>query len=209
MAWFLDQPSWGQGVIYGSPLADASGSVSPFFPDIEPNLATDYEAYLNPSINDAHHLGYGHQYHTTPASIPSQWAAIASPSIPNLTNRVTNNLHSAVNQPPIVPASRHPEPKPRTRKKDLSLVIEYATVPVSPSALTNSISNCCLAHTPTLVPPRLSNASGKAAIIQVLSRGSTNLSATFGQFISRPWPITVRWKDATRSVIGMTTSYST
>ncbi|RAO69341.1 uncharacterized protein BHQ10_005353 [Talaromyces amestolkiae] len=129
MAWFLDQPSWGQGVIYGSPLADASGSVSPFFPDIEPNLATDYEAYLNPSINDAHHLGYGHQYHTTPASIPSQWAAIASPSIPNLTNRVTNNLHSAVNQPPIVPASRHPEPKPRTRKKDLSLVIDSYTHP--------------------------------------------------------------------------------
>ena len=198
MAWFPDQPSWGPDEIYGSPLADASGFVSPFIPDIEPTLATEYGVYLNSSTKGAHHLGHGHQYNTTPASVPPQWATISSPSIPNPTTQATDDLHSAFNRPPILPASSHSEPKPQTRKKDSSLVIEYATVSVSPSPPKNSMSNYCLAHTPTLVPLRLSNASGKAATIQVLSSGSMNLFATFGQFISLPWLITVRWKDAAR-----------
>lgn len=147
MAWPLDQPSWEQDQIYGNPLGDAPGLVPLFASDIEPAVATDYGAYLNPSTNDVHPLGHGHQsYRAMSASVPPQWAAIAGPNIPTPITGTMNDPRSAVNQPPIVPDSSHSEPKPRTRKKTSIRVTEYATIPVSPSSPTNSISNRCLAQ---------------------------------------------------------------
>ncbi|KAI7977463.1 hypothetical protein EIK77_007085 [Talaromyces pinophilus] len=182
MAWPLDQPSWEQNQIYGNPLADASGLVPLFLAGVEPAVATDYGAYLNPSTNDVHHLAHGHQsYRAMSASAPPQWAAITGPNIPTLITGTMNDPRSAINQPPIVPAGSHPEPKPRTRKKTSIRVTEYVTIPGSPSSPTNSISNHCLAQSPTTVPPRLSNASGKAATTLALSAESLNFSATFGQ----------------------------
>lgn len=131
MIWLLDQPSWGQDEIYGSSLVDASGLVPPFVPDIESTLATTSEVFLSPFINDAHHLGHGHQCHAMLASVPPQWAATASPNILTPTTGVVNNLPSTIDQPPIVPASSHAEPKTRTRREKSSLFTEYAFTPVS------------------------------------------------------------------------------
>ncbi|KAF3398844.1 hypothetical protein DPV78_007080 [Talaromyces pinophilus] len=184
MAWPLDQPSWEQNQIYGNPLADASGLVPPFLAGVEPAVATDYGAYLNLSTNDVHHLAHGHQsYRAMSASAPSQWAAITGPNIPTQITGTMNDPRSAINQPPIVPAGRYPEPKSRTRKKTSIRVTEYATIPGSPSSPTNSISNhfFSLAQSPTPAPLRLSNASGKAAITLALSAESMNFSVTFGQ----------------------------
>ena len=189
MAWPLDQSSWEQEQIYWDALADASGLIPSFVPDTEPAVATNYGAYSNPPTNDAHHLGHGHQYYAMPASVPSQWAAIAGPNIPTPITEVTNDPHSAANQPPIVAASSHSEPKPRTRKKNSSRVTEYATISVTSSPPTNSITNHCPAQTPTPVPLRLLNASGKAAATQALSIGSMSFSVTFGRSISPPWLI--------------------
>lgn len=134
MAWPLDQPRWEQDQIYGNPLADASGLVPPFVPDIEPAMATNYGAYLNPSTNDTHHLGHCHQsYRAISASVPPPWAAIAGPNIATPITGTMNNPHSAGNQFPIVPASSHPKPKPPARKKISIRVTEYATIPLAPA----------------------------------------------------------------------------
>lgn len=123
MAWLPDQPNWGQDEIYGSPLADASGWVPPFAPDIDPTQVLGYEAYLSHSTNDTRHLGHDNQYHTMPAS-PRQWASIAGPSIPNPTTGLMINPHPTVNQPTIMQASSRPDPRPRTRKKDTKVITE-------------------------------------------------------------------------------------
>jgi hypothetical protein len=121
MAWPIDQASWEQDQIYGNPPADL---VPPFVPDIGA-VATNYGAYLNPSTNDVHQ-----SYRA-----PHPWGPIAGPNL--LDDPITgiiNDPPSAGIRPPIVPASSHPEPKPRTRKKTSSRVTEYATLPISPQS---------------------------------------------------------------------------
>lgn len=192
MAWPLDQPSWEQDQIYGNPLADASGLLPPFLAGVEA-VVTDYGAYLNPSTNNVHHLAHGHQsYCAMSASVPPQWAGITGPNIPTLITGTMNNPRSSINQPPIVPASSHHEPKSRTRKKASIRVTEYVTIPGSPSSPTKSISNRGLAQSPTRVSLRRSNASGKAATTLALSTESMNFSVTFGQNISPLWRIPAR-----------------
>jgi hypothetical protein len=201
MAWLLDQPSWEQDQIYGNSPADAFGLVPPFATGIgvgaSPGVATNYEASLNPSTNDVRPLGHrlGQQsYRAMSASALHPWGPIAQ-NLPDPVTGIINDPHSAVSQPPIVPASSHQGPRPRTRKKNSSRVTEYAIIPAKPHSShtlvlqLQSISNRCLAHTPTPVPLRLSNASGKAANTQALSTGSMSFFATFEKFILPPWPI--------------------
>lgn len=138
MAWLLDLPSWEQDQIYENSPANAFGLVPPFVPDIgvggSPAMAANYEAPLNPSINDAHPLGHRRlsqqSYRVMSLSAPHPRAPI-TPSLPDPVTGIISDPHPTVSQPPIVPASGHRGPRPQARKKKSSRVTEYVIIPTS------------------------------------------------------------------------------